>query len=336
MDLNNSNIFARYSYLENVLDYHISGFYTGALNFLNDVDVSPTSSQLTRSIYRFNNAGFDVQSHYAFDLFNRLEFGSRFMYLARTFSQSFGVGGPLDPVEPRRDLQRFAVVPQVAYVLDNTLGGWYGPSRGTRMRLQLSGSPKLHDDGLGFFDLQADIRQYFDLTDFLTLAVRGRGAFSGGENRLTYFMGGASNWINRTFDQGILPFEQPEDFAFMNFEFPMRGWDIAEASGSKLAMINAEIRTPLFYALAAGGIPLFLQAVQLNIFTDAGAAWDDNFSPNRYSLTGRVESDDFLMSSGLGIRTIALGLPLRLDVAWRREFQNWSQPVWLISLGGDW
>jgi len=333
MNLNNSNILARYSYLEKILDYHVTGFFQGGQTVLDDIEVNPTDSRSARSLYRFNTAGFDLSTHYAFDLFRRVEFGANFMVLSRTLSQQLsGSSG----IEGRSDLTRFVVMPQIAYVMDNTLNGWYGPSRGTRLRLEFAGSPKIHDDGLGFFTAEADIRHYFDLSDFLTLAVRGSGAISGGEDRLTYYLGGMDNWINRPLNNGILPFQDPEDFAFMNFETPMRGWNIAQTSGSKLVLANAELRTPLFYAVAAGGLPIFLRAIQANFFLDAGAAWDTEFSPNRYSLGGDIINDDLLVSSGVGLRSIIFNLPLRIDVAWRKLPNNWSTPEWIISLGGDW
>lgn len=332
-NLQNSNIFARYSYLEQIIDYHVTGFFTGGQTLIYDVDVTPTEANVAGGLYIFNNAGFDFSAHYALDLFQRFEFGAELMTLSRSFIQTVTTG---PEVASRPDISRYVAIPKVAYVLDNTLNGWYGPSRGTRMRFELMGSPKLHDEGLGFFAAEADMRQYFELNDFMTLALRGRGAYSGGEDALNYFLGGVDNWINRQFINGQLPFQDPEDFAFMNFEYPMRGWNLAQAQGSKMVVTNAELRTPLFYAIAAGGLPIFLQAIQLNIFADAGAAWDEELSPNRYSISGQVVPGDLLVSSGLGIRSIVLGLPLRVDVAWLKVPGNWSTPQWVVSLGGDW
>ncbi|GAB5465604.1 MAG: DPP IV N-terminal domain-containing protein [Candidatus Kapaibacteriales bacterium] len=332
-DLNNSNIVARYSYMKNIIDYHFTGYYLGGRTAITDFALSPINSDASRYLYRFNNGGVDISGSYALDLFQRVEFGVNNMFMSRTSSALLG-GNP--QIGARPDITRFVAMPQIAYVYDNSLGGWYGPSEGTRLRLEMTASPKLGNSGLEFFNLSGDVRQYFGLTDFLTFAVRGNTAISLGNDRQTFYIGGMDNWLNRSFRNGILPFQDPEDFAFMNFEMPMRGWAIAQTSGSKMAMMNAELRFPLFYAIAAGGLPLFLQAVQGSFFFDAGAAWDEDFNPNTYNLNGSLVNDDLLMSSGVGIRTFFLGLPLRFDVAWRKVPNNWSQPEYVISLGGDW
>jgi len=36
------------------------------------------------------------------------------------------------------------------------------------------------------------------------------------------------------------------------------------------------------------------------------------------------------------MRSFVLGLPLRVDVAWRNLYWNWSQPMWMFSIGADW
>jgi hypothetical protein len=42
-----------------------------------------------------------------------------------------------------------------------------------------------------------------------------------------------------------------------------------------------------------------------------------------------------LMSSGLGIRAYLLGMPIKVDIAWRNEIERWSEPYYLFSIGLD-
>jgi hypothetical protein len=51
---------------------------------------------------------------------------------------------------------------------------------------------------------------------------------------------------------------------------------------------------------------------------------------------GMIAPNPILTSFGVGIRSLALGLPLRFDVAWRQEpWGGTSAPIYLFSLGAD-
>jgi hypothetical protein len=41
------------------------------------------------------------------------------------------------------------------------------------------------------------------------------------------------------------------------------------------------------------------------------------------------------MSLGIGVRSFILGLPFKLDIAWRNEIGSWSKPYYMFSLGYD-
>ncbi len=74
-----------------------------------------------------------------------------------------------------------------------------------------------------------------------------------------------------------------------------------------------------------------------SVFLDVGAAWDDTFNATRIvnPLTFQKEYDDLLISSGIGIRSYFLGLPVKVDIAWAKSYDNWSTPQYLFSLGYD-
>jgi outer membrane protein assembly factor BamA len=75
--------------------------------------------------------------------------------------------------------------------------------------------------------------------------------------------------------------------------------------------------------------------MQAQFFFDAGNAYWESF---RQALDrgGDYITGDMLKSVGVGVRNIALGLPLRIDVAWRFEpAGGMSAPVWMVSIGGD-
>ncbi|MPN44554.1 hypothetical protein SDC9_192119 [bioreactor metagenome] len=106
--------------------------------------------------------------------------------------------------------------------------------------------------------------------------------------------------------------------------------------GTKFAMANIEYRFPIFMAIATGGIPLFIQGVMGNIFYDVGAAWSDVFRISHVDEATQMRvPDNLYMSAGWGIRAIIFGLPFKFDMAWRNEYNKWSSPYFLFSIGLD-
>jgi outer membrane protein assembly factor BamA len=55
-----------------------------------------------------------------------------------------------------------------------------------------------------------------------------------------------------------------------------RGYNYNVRSGSKFALLNAEMRFPLFRYLIFGALPLAFQNIQGVLFTDIGTVWSNN------------------------------------------------------------
>lgn len=316
IDLRNSNFYGAYSYLPGIIDYQFSGFHNVGF-----------ASRTISSLERFRSYGGAVSAQYPFDLFNRAEFNMTFYNLSRDEVALTGVPS----------LTRTLIVPEFRYVHDDVLFGLYGPRVGTRYNFRALASPNIFSDGLGFYTFETDIRTYYPVSDYMGFAFKFTGGASFGSDAQSFYLGGTDNWLNRSFRNDVLPFDGPEDFAFMNFKYPMRGYSIAEIGGNKYFLTNAEFRFPLLTALVAGPLPILIQGVMGSIFLDVGAAWDDNFNPTRIvnPLTFSKEYDDLLISSGLGIRSYFLGLPVKVDIAWTKSYSNWSTPQYIFSLGYD-
>lgn len=319
-DLRNSQIYFAYNYLPNLIDYQFRGYNTNA--YLGFSDVNNLDPDRGSVFYNFRNLGLGVFGSYAFDRFKRLEFGMDMMYLVKQ---------PVFHQEENDDI--FIPVPSVKYTYDNTLWGFYGPRDGARYFMEARGTPKYSDRSIGFLTLQSDARYYIPLGRFFNFAFRGIVGASFGPDPQNFFIGGTDNWINREFSNDQLPFENPEDFAFLNFVMPLRGWAVADGIGDKFFVGNAEFRFPLV-AYFGGPIPL-LQYMMGAFFYDIGGAWSDEFIARVENMEGDVVPQDLLMSTGVGVRSIVFGLPLKLDVAWRNMYSGWSEPYYMISLGLD-
>jgi hypothetical protein len=319
LDLRNSQFLLSYHYLPKIIDYSFSAYHTSGYVLRNDKNYP------NGAYFMFRNIGIGSTASYPFSLFDRFEVSTKLMYLTRENAEY-----PQDPV-----ITRFLIVPNVRYVHDNTLWGYYGPRDGSRYFFDISGSPKLGNDGVGFLTFSTDLRYYLPLNDYLGLAFRAAGAASFGPNPQKFFLGGTDNWINRSFNRGRLPFDNPEDFAFMNFEMPLRGWSVSEITGNKFFLTNAEFRFPLLTALVAGPLPILIQGINGAVFFDMGGAWYDEFVSARNDYNKELAPVNLLMSSGFGIRMYLLGMPLKIDIAWKNEFARWSDPYYLFSLGYD-
>jgi len=122
LDLKNSNLYASYSYLGNIIDYDFAVFHNSIMTYGN-----------SDFLFRFRNYGLSLKASYPFDLFRRLEWGVIFINLTRE-----NVSIPTDP-----SLDRLLFVPNVKYVYDDVLWGFMAPSKGTRYFIDAKASPKV-------------------------------------------------------------------------------------------------------------------------------------------------------------------------------------------------
>jgi Tol biopolymer transport system component len=314
-DIRNSSFLLNYNYLPNLVDMSFTLYNSAAYVLLSD-----------NLLYSFRNFGLSVDASLPFDLFRRLEFGLSWMNLSRN-----NVDYPTDP-----SIERMLFVPRVRYVFDNTLWGWFGPMVGGRYYIEAFASPKITNNAAAFYNVNADFRYYQPIIqNYLSLAIRGAAGGSFGPDPQKYFIGGTENWINAKFTDNYIPFNDPIDFGFMQFEMPLRGWSVGEKDGTKFFLSNAELRFPLFTALLAGPVPILFQGVMGSIFYDIGGIWTDSFKSTYKDENGTPQPGNLLMSAGVGVRTYLLGLPIKMDIAWTNRYRVWSRPQYLFSLGYD-
>jgi outer membrane protein assembly factor BamA len=299
------------------MNWGLQGYHTAG--FIQE-NYDPAAPGVAYPVARFTSYGLTGMASYPFNRFTRIDINTT----AAVFQKDVLV----DLDIPTKT--KYAIFPQISYVHDDVLWSYFYPRAGTRYNLGISAAPKLSDNWLGFITPSLDFRHYFKLADELSLATRIAGAASFGPTPQKFFIGGVSSWINRFF-KDVQTLTEPEDYAFFTPGEPLRGYAYNERIGTKYVLGNLELRYP--FPIIVGGFPL---AFFGDAFIDAGTAWNKNiYLFQRDITTGNWVTKDLLLSTGTGIRTYLFGFYGHLDIAWTTNLQEWSHPVWLLSIGED-
>lgn len=318
VDLKNSDYAAAYYYLPDRIDYGVEGFHSARFLLVSD--------GFEDFLYRFRAYGLSSLASLPFTKFTRVDFSLSWYNLSRE-NLSFVP----EPVQ-----RRMLLIPALTYVHDNALWGYTSPSNGTRLNFSVAASPKLSSDGLTFVTATGDYRTYFKLWSNYSYALRFAGGGSFGANPQRFIVGGVDNWINRRFENNLIPINNVEDFIFLTSGIPLRGYNYNARIGTKYLLMNNEFRFPFFGYFTAGPLPVFLQSLTGILFLDMGGAWNSTSDfRGTVRTTDGVVMKDLLTGMGTGIRVILLGFLVRFDVAWSFNLQSFSPPKYYISLGAD-
>jgi Tol biopolymer transport system component len=197
--------------------------------------------------------------------------------------------------------------------------------------------------------LNLDARHYQRLDKHSILALRVAAATSFGSEKILYYVGGVDNWIIPKFNESI-PVPQNENFAYQTLAVHMRGFKQNIRNGSSFALLNSEVRIPVFkYFSKKPVMGSFWKNFQITGFFDAGSAWTgsspyngDNpinivFIENPPTVKVKVNyfRDPLVAGYGAGLRMQVFGLFLRADYAWGIESRRVQKPMLYIALGAD-
>lgn len=253
------------------------------------------------------------------------------------------------------------------YVFDNTIGLALNIMNGTRYKFfaefhkafagEIS-EQRVHFNfkNTGFMTvLGADVRHYQRVYRHIVWANRFSMAQSYGTRKVVYYLGAVENWLqfdpNKRFDTNS-PIDPTAGYAFQATATNLRGYRQNARNGSSYALLNSELRIPIFTSLTDSPIRSeLLKNFQLVGFCDVGTAWQ-GFSPfndeNRYTTIVIPDDDNtpvqatikyfkspLIAGYGVGARTKLLGYFVRADVAWDSERGARAIPRWYFSLGLD-
>lgn len=259
---------------------------------------------------------------------------------------------------PSNSEQRIGL--KVEYVFDNTLDVAINIKNGTRY--------KVYGEIVKRFDLQIldgasfdfnegflghvgfDARHYQRLLKHSIFAVRAAGAASFGSETILYYLGGVDNWLFPSINTEI-PQPVGGNFAYQTLAANLRGFRYNIRNGNSYALINSELRVPVFKYISRRLRNAFLRNFQVVGFFDVGTAWQgltpfSNENPLNTSIISvpghPVEvkvnyfRDPIVAGYGFGVRSMLFGYFLRLDYAWGIETRRRTDKGRLyISMGMD-
>lgn len=304
--LREMNLLALYTYLPKRTDY---GF--GAYHFNNYFfsTITALGERFSQPRY-FNDETFGLlaTAAYPFDRFHRIDLAFSQMFVNRTF---FTISDDGLSTQISGKEERLVTAPSATLVHDNTVGSYYGPVSGTRSFVNFSPALQIFSTSLQYETAILDYRRYFNLGADYQFAVRGMSAASFGRDAQAFQIGGATT---------------------------VRGYDDFALTGTHIAFTNFELRFPFLSSLGVvGPIPLGFFNLRGVAFADNAVALDD-FHAFRWTyegLDGKRRLQDLHFSFGGGVRSVIAFLVVKVDVAWKTNFHETSQPVYHFSLGPE-
>jgi hypothetical protein len=234
-------------------------------------------------------------------------------------------------------------------VFDNTMSLGLNLYRGTRWKVWAERYQKADIQNLTDLNVVGfDFRHYQKIHRSLIAAIRFAGVTSFGDYKIINYFGGVDNWIFQRVDNST-PISTSEPYRFQSFVGPMRGFYVNARNGNTAAVINAEVRWPVFRYLMKTPIKSdFLQTFQLVGFCDVGSAWtgwnpynNQNLfnqtivTQNPITVTISNNREPIVAGYGFGMHARLLGYFVRADWAWGVDDGRVLPRVFHLSLNLD-
>lgn len=244
------------------------------------------------------------------------------------------------------------------YVFDNTYQVDLNILNGTRYKVYYEAHKQFDlnvDPGFdldlnqGFMSvLGLDFRHYQKVHKNIIWATRFAAATSFGSKKLIYYLGGVDNWLGAKFNNDI-DVNLNNNYAFQTIATNLRGFKQNIRNGNSYAVINTELRVPIFaYLINAPIKSELIRNFQVVAFGDIGTAWEgtspfdqDNPFNSETVQNGPVNvlvryfRNPIVGGYGFGARTLLFGYFVRGDVAWGVDSGVINDPIWYFSLSLD-
>lgn len=237
---------------------------------------------------------------------------------------------------------------RIEYVFDNTVP--LGPNLYNGTRLKVFGEYYRQIDAKvsGMTALGTDIRYYKKIHREIVWANRFAAGTSIGQEKIIYYLGSTDNWISPNFNYKTA-IDYSQNYYFQTLATNLRGFDQNIRNGNSFAVINSEIRIPVFrYLLNRPLKSDFIRNFQVIGFGDLGTAWtgwspyasdsplnNETIVSQPFVITLTKQKDPIVGGYGFGLRSRLLGYFLRADWAWGVEDRVIKGRKFYFSLGLD-
>jgi hypothetical protein len=260
----------------------------------------------------------------------------------------------------RENIYKTWVGLKVEYIFDNTRSLGLNLPSGTRYKLFGELYQQVNDRFDELVVLGVDFRHYIKIHRNLIWANRFAASTSQGSSKLIYYLGGVDNWTNLTpfkvptfIPLNEIPINTEANYVYQTVATNLRGFSQNIRNGNNFALVNTEVRWPIFKYIANYPISnSFLENFQIVGFFDIGTAWsgltpwskknayDKQLIPtdgNGYPITIIIDTDrePLVAGYGFGIRSQLLGYFIRLDWAWGIEDNKILDRIFYFSLSLD-
>ena len=335
IDFKQSDILFYYSNLENRVNWETSFYnfsYPGQIYI--DMIVQEEFYNLIRDV------GFNFNFYNPFSKFSRIEGGIKHHYLEEKeerkniitnyeysiFKESFNISSYY-----------------LKYVWDNTR-----QLSGNRTYIEYLVAPNINNNDFIFDKISVDSRNYIRLSYKSKVMLASRifiGASRGRDARIFAIGGSGHNntffhsdnaLINPEYRANIMTGTEYKYLSMNNFQYPVRGYNVAQKYGKNSLILNMELRLPLLIYY----FPTIKHIGQIFgvLFVDAGVAWNDIYpsfsNKDNWDIS---KSSGWIMSCGIGPRFNLFGIPWKLDYAWQYNPYDGikSSKNWYLSIGFD-
>jgi len=244
-------------------------------------------------------------------------------------------------------------------IFDNIKSLGTNLNEGTRFKIFAEAYRQINARESDLYVVGGDFRHYIRIHRTLIWANRFAASGSFGRSPLIYYLGGVDNWTNLlqlrtpTFDQSV-DIDYTRNYSYQAVATNLRGFSQNIRNGSNFAVINSEIRWPLFRYFANHPLSsAFLNDFQIVGFGDIGSAWTglhpytgqnawdtETIPPNPEPGTPVVVKINSNRSPvvggfGVGVRSKLFGYFIRLDWAWGVENLEIQPRIFYLSLSLD-
>jgi hypothetical protein len=238
----------------------------------------------------------------------------------------------------------------VEYVFDNTISTGLNLYNGLRFKIFAETYKEIKQGRSDLTVLGADFRYYVKIHRQIIWANRFAASASFGGSKLIYYLGSTDNTLSPTnnFNNNI-QVDTKQDYAFQAVATNLRGFTQNIRNGSNFALINSEIRVPLFQYLINKPIRSdFFRNFQVIGFGDIGSAWtgsspynknnalyNASYPGNPISINVIKNVEPIVGGYGFGLRSRILGYFMRTDWAWGVDDGVVQPRIFYFSLGLD-